>query len=259
MVEKNSDVPAINKMNLIFNLLASEHNSLSQTAICTKLDLSKATVFRLLNTLVSMGYIEQDEKTGFYSLGAKLLTLGNIVNKRLDLNTVATPLIEKLSDSLDEMVKISIMRGDVVYLLNSAESKKAMRITLDSATVFPPYIGAAAKLLLAMTPEGQSYQLETLSNIKIKKYTDYTVTNITELKKILRVIEDDAVAFDYQEESEGIYAIAAPIYDSRGVVIAAVSIPFFGDYKQKTEKYMPLLKKCAEQISQLLGYHKITE
>jgi len=59
-----------------------------------------------------------------------------------------------------------------------------------------------------------------------------------------------------QEESEGIYAIALPVFDSHSNVIAAVSIPFFGDFGLKKEKYMPLLKICTEEISRSMGYHK---
>ena len=60
MGEKNSDVPAIDKMNNIFNLLAEEDRGLSQTQICNRLQLSKATVSRLINILVGMGYLENE-------------------------------------------------------------------------------------------------------------------------------------------------------------------------------------------------------
>jgi DNA-binding IclR family transcriptional regulator len=189
-------------------------------------------------------------------LGPKLLTLGNIVNKRLDLSTIAGPVIEKLSNTIDEMVKISIMRGDVVYPVKSCESKKAIRITLDSGTVFPPYIGAAAKLLLATTEEGKAYAENTLPYITLEAYTDYTITDQKELSSVLEKIRIDRYAFDNQEESEGIYAIAVPVYNSHNEVIAAISIPFFGDYALKKRKYLPLLQLCAEEISKSMGYVK---
>lgn len=256
MIEKSSDVPAINKMNLIFNLLASEHKGLSQATICSKLDLPKATVFRLINTLHSMGYLEQEIKSGTYSLGAKLLTLGNIVSKRLDLNTAAIPVMEKLSETLGEMVKISIMRGNVVYPLQSIESKKAIRITLDSGTVYPPYNGAAGKLLLSMNNEGKKYVKEVLPHIEMQKYTDYTITDIKGLKIALKDINKKGYSWDNQEESEGIYAIAAPVYDSNKEVMAAVSIPFFGDFEEKKNRYLPLLQECANEISISMGFIK---
>lgn len=256
MINNSSGVPAINKMNLIFDLLASEHQSLSQATICSKLNLPKATVSRLINTLHGMGYLEQDNKSGTYSLGAKLLTLGNIVSKRLDLSNIALPLIENLSDSLGEMVKISIIRGDVVFPLISVESKKAIRITLDSGTVYPPYNGAAGKLLLSMTKEGKKYIDKTLPNIQMIKYTENTITNIKDLKEALEEIQKNGFAWDNQEDSAGIYAIAAPIYNSISEVIAAISIPFFGNYKKKKEKYLPLLMDCAHRISKSMGYKK---
>jgi DNA-binding IclR family transcriptional regulator len=253
MAEKNNEVPAINKMNQIFDLLSTEMKGMSQSSICYRLDLSKATVSRLINTLSGMGYLEQDKNSGLYSLGAKLLALGNIVDKRLDLSVLSAPVIEKLSNTIDEMVKVSIMRGDVVYPVQSCESKKAIRITLDSGTVFPPYIGAAGKLLLAMSREGMKYSRDFLHYIELQSNTEYTITNLIELEKILNQIRTEEFSIDNQEESEGIYAIAVPVFDSNSEVIAAVSIPFFGDFEIKKAKYLPLLKICADEISKSMG------
>ena len=210
MNEKNSDVPAIDKMNQIFDLLALENKGLSQTAICNHLNLPKATVSRLINTLHSMGYLEQESKAGLYSLGAKLLTLGNIVDKRLNLNTIAAPILEKVSESLNEMVKLSIIRGDVIYPLVNIESKKAMRITLDSGAVFHPYIGAAGKLLMALTEDGKEYQ-KKIRDVKLEKYTKSTITDHGILEETLEKIRELGYSWDNQEESSGIYAIAAPV------------------------------------------------
>lgn len=257
MKEKNSDVPAIHKMNLIFELLALESKGLSQATISNKLDLPKATVSRLINTLHGMGYLEQDIKGGLYSLGAKLLTLGNIVDKRLNLTAIASPIMDKLSESLNEMIKLSIIRGNIIYPLANIESKKAIRITLDSGTVYPPYIGAAGKLLLALTKEGANYFKNILPTINMVKYTKNTITDMDKLTIVMEDIQKNGYAFDEQEESPGIYAIAAPIYNSDTEVIAAVSIPFFGDYNEKKNRYLPILLECANEISQSMGYNNI--
>ena len=253
MAEKNNDVPAINKMNLIFDLLASEPKGLSQSSICNNLNLSKATVSRLINTLSGMGYLEQSGNGGTFMLGPKLLSLGNIVNKRLDISVISAPVIEKLSNQIDEMVKVSVMRGDVVYPVQSCESKKAIRITLDSSTVFPPYIGAAGKLLLALSYEGQRYYEHTLPTARLVANTEKTVTDRSVLENILEEIKISHIAYDKQEESDGIYAIASPVYDSNSHVIAAVSIPFFGDFESKKKKYLPLLEQCTNEISRNMG------
>jgi len=255
MTEKN-EVPAIDKMNRIFDLLSFENKGLSQASICSKLDLPKATVSRLINTLRGMGYLEQDQSSSLYSLGAKLLALGNIVNKRLDISVISAPIIGKLSNTIDEMIKVSIMRSDVVYPVQCCESTKSIRITLDSGTVFPPYIGAAGKLLLALTEQGKRYTEDHLPHIEMKPYTDYTITDYSKLKSILEQIRINGFAIDNQEESEGIFALAVPVMDSNSDVIAAVSIPFFGDYKSKKEKYLPLLNMCADEISRSMGYIK---
>ncbi len=87
-------------------------------------------------------------------------------------------------------------------------------------------------------------------------YTKNTITDLEKFARVLNKIRSDGFAFDNQEESEGIYAIAVPVYNSRSEVIAAISVPFFGDYKVKREKYLPLLYNCAGEISKSMGYIK---
>lgn len=255
MDRQGSAVPAIDKMDLIFELLADSPVGLSQAVISSRLDLPKATVSRMINRLAELGYLDQNHLSSQYSLGAKLLILGNLVNKRLDIASVAAPHLSDLSAATDEMVKLSVMRGDTVYPLRTIESSRAVRITLDSGTVYPPYVGAAGKLLLALTEEGRRYRENILPSIELTARTPYTITDRAVLETVLETIRSEKTAYDRQEESEGIYALAMAVYDSAGAVAAAVSIPFFGDFKSKAEKYRPLLKECVENISRSMGYH----
>jgi len=256
MDKQSSAVPALDKMDLIFNLLARSPEGLSQASIVTDLKLPKATVSRMINRLKELGYLEQNHFTGLYTLGAKLLTLGNIVNRRLDLADLAAPSLKALSEDINEMVKLSIMRGDTVYPLRSFESRRAVRITLDSGTVYPPYIGAAGKLLLALTEEGLNYRRKLLPQIEMKSFTPYTITDKEELQRTLDQISHERIAYDNQEESEGIFAIAMPVYNSFGETVGAVSIPFFGDFRNKAESYRSRLKACTDKISRSMGYEK---
>lgn len=256
MEKQNSAVPAIDKMNSIFELLSRSTDPLSQASISSELKLPKATVSRMINRLTELGYLEQNYQTNLYTLGAKLLTLGNIVKGRLDIAVLASPHMKALSLEINEMVKLSVMRGDTVYPLRSFESRKAVRITLDSGTVYPPYIGAAGKLLLALTEEGLEYQKTVLPQLDLQAYTPYTITDKDTLDKTLQQISREKIAYDLQEESEGIYAIAMPVLDSAGNTAGAVSIPFFGDFKEKSESYKDVLKNCVDAISRSMGYEK---
>ncbi|MFO7729817.1 MAG: IclR family transcriptional regulator [Spirochaetia bacterium] len=212
MEKLNSAVPAIDKMDSIFDLLARSTDPLSQAYIVSELDLPKAKVFRMINRLTKLGYLEQSYQTNLYTLGAKLLTLGNIVKGRLNIAALASPHMKSLSLEINEMVKLSIMRGDTVYPLRSFASRKAVRITLDSCTVYPPYIGAVGKLLLAMTDEGREYRETVLPPLSIQAFTSHTIIDKDELDKVLIRIADEQVAYDFQEESEGIYAMAMPSF-----------------------------------------------
>ncbi len=253
MVDQLSPVPAIDKMDLIFRCLSGSDAKLTQSEICVKTGLAKATVSRLVNSLQERGYLEQSA-SGF-SLGPKLMVLGARAERGLDIASAAGPHIASLSGKIEEMVKVSVLRSGRVYPVASCESPSPIRITLDAGTVFPPHIGAAGKLLLALSREGQRYRQGLDDGSSLEARTPFSITSLSELDLAIEKVKENGIASDYQEETLGIYAVAAPVFNSRSEVIAALSVPFFGDFEQKRNDYMPLAVSCADDISRSMGYH----
>jgi DNA-binding IclR family transcriptional regulator len=253
MESGNSDVPAIEKMDAVLSVLLDQRRGMTQAEICIETSLAKASVSRLVNALQVRGYLEIED--GRISLGPKLILLGGAASRRVDLVERSRAKIKALSEEIREMVKLSVLRGSAVFPLLTCESPDPIRITLDSGSHFPPYIGAAGKLLLALSEEGFRYLDEVLPTVSMRTHTDFSITDHGQLLAALDDIRSRGFATDLQEETPGIYAIAAPIYDAGSRVIAALSIPFFGDFDDKTRRYLPLLQQYAAEISVSLGHH----
>jgi DNA-binding IclR family transcriptional regulator len=243
-------VPAVEKADQIFSFLMGQPEGSSLKEISSTLEIPKSTAHRLLVSLTALDYIEHDSHSGRFSLGPKLLSLSRAAERRLNLNRIAAPYLEELAEKSRETVKLSVIRHEKIYVISTVLSPRKMKITVESGTVFPPHIGAAGKLLFA-----------SLSNEEIRHYLArsleaYTENSVTESDALLKEIDRirlEGIARDRQEETIGISAVAAPVRDSFGTVVAAVSIPYLTALRNENELIEPLLE-CTEGISRRLGF-----
>ncbi len=252
-MQNNKLVPAVAKTHAILNYMISHDTAVTLSEISTVLDLPKTTVFRLLNSLTKLSYLEYASESGRYSLGPFLITLGYHAKKRIDIKQTAHQYMKELSKDTRETVKLSIYRNNTIFVIDSVESPRDMRITVEAGTMFPPHVGAAGKLLLA---NQKDTILSAYLSGHLKKLTKYTITNPLLLEKTLESIRNGEISQDNEEESPGIRAVASPIYDESGQVIAAISIPFISSMYSDNEIDLLITKltQCTESISKIIGF-----
>ncbi len=247
-------VPAIEKADLIFSFLMEHPEGASLKETSSMLNIPKSTTHRLLVSLTNLDYIEHDTQAGRFFLGPKLMSLSRAAERRLNLNRIATPYLEELSDTTRETVKLSIIRHNKVYVIHTVLSPRIMKITVESGTIFPPHIGAAAKMLLSSLSREE---IEEYLAGELEAYTQNTITDKDALRTELESIQTEGVARDRQEETVGISGIAVPVRDSFGGIVATVSIPYLTALR-KEEDLLPSLLECAEAISRRLGFYDHT-
>ncbi|WP_319559013.1 IclR family transcriptional regulator [Marispirochaeta sp.] len=253
-------VPAIEKADMIFSFLMQHPEGATLKETSTVLGIPKSTTHRLLISLSNLDYIEHDSHSrhshsGRFFLGPKLMSLSRAAERRLNLNRITTPYLEELSSLTRETVKLSIIRHLKVYVINTVLSPRIMKITVESGTIFPPHIGAAAKLLLSSLSDEE---IEGYLEQDLEEYTVNSVTDKQMLKKEIAAIREEGVARDRQEETIGISGIAAPVRDSFGGIVAAVSIPYLSALRTEAE-LLPSLLECVNGVSRRLGYYKDDE
>lgn len=234
-------------------LFIREEQGLSLSDVCRRLELPKATVSRMLAYLTELGYLNSDTGNNSYSLGPQLIALGNHAKRRIDLKILAHPYLTDLSQTTRETVKLSVLRNDTVYVIDTIDSPRSMRIVVDQGAFFPPHIGAAGKLLLAFQDDEQ---ISAYLKKPLDAFTDRTIVEAAALKAALTEIRERGFARDNEEESLGIKAFAAPVRDELGVVIGAVSIPFLANvYNEDRERrLLKDLKAASAAISSAIGY-----
>lgn len=243
-------VPAIDKMDKIL-LYIYENKEVTQIEIVKNLHISKATTFRILNTLVDLEYLSIHNKK--YSLGNKffLFLKNNTIDNYSLLKEIAYPYLERLSLEFKETFKLSILDNDKVRTLCLVESSDLNKVSFSDKAIYPVHAGAASKLLICQLPE---YKLKILLDKKLPKYTENTITDPQILRKELNKIRYSKIAFDNMEHSENIKAVAIPIMNKNNRIIAAISCPCFSDKlnEKKSEEISQKMKIYAEKIKEKL-------
>ena len=206
----------------LLELLSSQNLTASQ--IITRMDMHRSTTYRLLGTLVQLGYIRKDDGNGLYSLSPKILTLASAVQETKDIKATASPFIEELHKACEETIHLAVLDNDELVYLDKRESTKNLRVVMSSKTGShaPLYCTGIGKVLLAGMPEQELH--EYLKTVRFVKYTRHTLPGIQELLNELDLIKEKGYAEDREEHEDGVYCVAAPIRDTSGRTIAALSV-----------------------------------
>lgn len=225
------------------------------TELSKTLGLHKNNVFRLLATLSSCGYIEQNPVTENYRLGIGIFNLGQKFINKLGFLRLARPFMEKIVSEIGESCYIGILREDNVIYLDLVEADHPVRIVSRVGKDVPAYCTSIGKVQLAFSGEDELNKMYL--GARLKKYTDYTITSLPELKKHLKEVNINEYAIDNQEFEKDVCCIAVPIKDYLGTPVAAISVAG-PSYRMNQERLindiLPIAKKYAKEISKRLGY-----
>jgi DNA-binding IclR family transcriptional regulator len=248
------EIATINHALDILESFGHEKTELGVTEMSEALGLSKNNVFRLLATLESKGYIEQDHATEHYRLGPRILEVGQVYLGRLQLLKVAHPLLEDMVRACDEAAYVALLRGvDVVYL-DLVQTSHPLRLRSRVGRRLPAYCTAVGKAQLAFEATDQLEKL--LSRRKLKRFTPQTITGRTELLRHFREVAATGVALDLEEWEPDVRCVAAPVRDATGRVLAGicVSAPSIRMSMERIDKeIVPLVRETARRISERLA------
>ncbi len=229
-------------------------DELGVTELSRRLKLHKNNVFRLLATLESRNYIQQNPLTGNYRLGLKNLELGQTMIRQMGLLRQARPILEQLSGCNNETAYIAVLKESYVVYMDVVESRHAVRVVPRIGAWLPAHCTAAGKVQLA-------YLLETGTDLPLPdplpSCTGSTIVDRDELIRQLRTVAERGYAVDDEEKDAGVRCVSAPIRDYTAKVIGAVSIS--GPVSRLCDKRLnseliPQIKHAAAEISRRLGY-----
>lgn len=260
MAKKEKSEYIIQAVSHALDLLEQFHGEVDElgvTELSKRLKLHKNNVFRLLATLESRGYIEQNRATENYRLGLKSLELGQTFIKQMGLLRQAKPILEWLVDECNETSYVAIFKEGYVVYLDVVETDLTVRVVSRVGSRLPAHCTASGKVHLAYMTEEEILAL--IPQRELKQYTPTTITDRDELLKELALVAERGYAIDNEEMDSGVRCVAAPIRDYTRRIVGAVSIsgPSMRFTDERIEKELiPLVIKAGDDLSTRLGFHK---
>ena len=239
------------------DLLEQFHGDVAElgvTELGRRLNLHKNRVFRLLATLESRNYIQQNRATGDYRLGIRTLELGQNFIKQLRLVSQSRPILEALVKECNETSHVSIFRDHHIVCVDTVETDHAVRVFPRVGDRLPAYCTAAGKIQLAYLSNRELY--DYMAGCELKKYTPNTITDREMLNSHLAKVAKQGYALDNEEFDAGVLGISSPIRDSRRRIVGSVSIcvPANRFSAERMEKeFIPLIRGAALQLSAKIG------
>ncbi len=218
--------------------------------------LSKSTVYRLVHTLRSLGYIIPVEEENKYTLGPKVLGLGFAVLSSLELREVAQPYLMELSRNIKETVNLAVLDGWRLIYVERIKTQQILNINLHVGSRLELFNTAMGRILAAF--QGTDWLSGYLRYLQqIPEAEIYRKDRGKKLLKILEEIRNNGFAVNNEELTPGLRSVAAPVRNRKGNVVGAVNIAvsssLYSLQRLKQDLISPLLK-TTYAISEALGY-----
>lgn len=247
------ELKTIEKALQVFKCFAQENSALGTTELSRKLDINKATMSRVLKTLKKHDFLEQDPNTMRYRLGPAMARMARAVNRNMngEVVTASKPFVDKLRDLVGEAIHLEVLSGNNIYLAYAAATPNPISLSIEVGDRVMPHAHAGAKAIVAFSkPE----EIERWLTRDFFPFTENTVTDPDELRKIYDEIRRTGIAYDWEEYLYEIYAVGVPVFNHENNPVAAVLIvvPSYRMERKWDSRFIEALKETANKISSRL-------
>ncbi|AEW97518.1 MULTISPECIES: IclR family transcriptional regulator [Streptomycetaceae] len=246
-------IQSVERAAAMLRLLAGGERRLGLTDIASALGLAKGTAHGILRTLQQEGFVEQDEVSGRYQLGAELLRLGNSYLDVHELRARALVWTDDLARASGEAVYLGVLHQQGVLIVHHVFRPDDSRQVLEVGAMQPLHSSALGKVLAAYDPVAHSEAVEAAR----ERFTAHTVTGAADFEGVLDITRARGWAVDLEETWEGVASVAAPIHDRRRMPVGAVGIT--GAVERVCEggevraRLVAAVRDCARSVSRDLG------
>ena len=217
-VENQSLVKAL----ALIETMATGPYLLTAVQLSHALKIPRPTIYRILKTLAQHGFVTREEGGPSYRLSFKLLDLGQRVLEGTDLLGATRPVLRKLSAQYRETVHLAIPEDGRMVYLDKLEGSGPFCTNSRLGRSVPMHCTALGKSILAFLPPQKVRAI--LLRHGMPRQTSRTIVALPALERELIRIQRQGYAIDDVECEEDVRCVGAPIFDHRGIPIAAISV-----------------------------------
>lgn len=227
--DERPGIQVIARAAAVLRALEGKPDGLSLGAIAKHVGLPRSTVQRIVGALDAEKFVIAASPEGRVRLGPALVTLGAAATA--DFHLLVHPYLQQLCDEVEETVDLSVLDRNVMVFIDQVVSKvHRLRAVSAVGVTFPVHCCANGKAVLA---DLEAPECDALLKGKLQPFTPNTITSVKVLKEELGQIRDSGVAYDREEQSEGICAVGAAFRDPYGrrlaVSVPVPSVRFYGN------------------------------
>jgi IclR family pca regulon transcriptional regulator len=245
-------VNSVGKAFAVLKSFTPEEFELTITEIASRAGMDRGTTFRLVQTLVKLGYLHAIEETRRYRLSLACLDLGYTALSAGNLRGQAEPLLRELVPTFGDAASLGVLDGsDVVYLARVTAGLDRHKIDRRPGSRIKAYASALGHVMLADLPKEQ--QIERLEAGERIKLSERTLTGLKPLLARLDQVRKQGFAVSDGENAYGLRTVAAPIFDKGKSVVAGISLTVDAnrmDIKSFEKSGLPEVLKIARLLSE---------
>jgi IclR family acetate operon transcriptional repressor len=236
----------------------AKHQPVSFQEITGALPFARTTVHRILYSLEKLDLVEKADTKAHYRLGPKFFELTQSAVHFGRLRSVAKSVMLNLLVRFSETVNLGVLdQGQVAYL-DVVQSPSALRIAANPGERNPIHSTALGKVLVAFLPKEELESI--IEQLPLIEMTPKTITQIGYLKEHLAAVREQGVAYDLEENLNGVVCVAAPVFDQRGRVVAALSVSGPASRMEfKLAQIQEEVRNAGLKTSRMLGPHSVTQ
>ena len=254
--ERNSvaAVQSVDRALSVLEILAANGEA-GVTEVAAELGVHKSTAFRLVAVLESRGFVEQLADRGKYRLGSGIVRLAGAAAAQLDIAREGRPICEALAADVEETVNIAILDSDRAVNVRQGRGPAALSKPNWVGKGTPLHATSSGKVLLAHAPD--AVRKDVLSR-ELPRFTQATITDPESLRQHLDRVLEQGWGSTVEEYEVGLNAVAAPVRDASGDVIAALSVSG-PSFRMSAESYPQLARRvvaAADEVSRRLGFFR---
>ena len=222
-LDPKSTVQSLAKGFRVLHAFTAEEPQLKLADVARRAGLDNGTAFRLVETLVMLGYLERLPEAKQYRLTLKPLELGFNAIARMDLRTIAQPELRSLVGTVREAASVGILdRDEIVYIERYQEGHARLGVDIRVGSRIPAYCTAIGHSILAFLPRAEVRHILGLSRrVKLNEHTPVT---LAEIEAQLEEVRSVGYAISDSTYIAGLRVLSAPILGADGCAIAALSV-----------------------------------
>jgi len=249
-------IPSIQRAFDVLELFLQGTRALSVPEIVARLNFPRTTVYEIVNTLLACGYLTTVEgQPNRVSLGFKLFELGSAYADNFDLISEGRRVAMDLVAECDETVQMAVRDRTEAVFVAKVDCSRLVRLVSTVGSRLPAHCTGVGKMLLSALPNEEIVDLYR-GQRQLTKMTANSITSVSELLKELEMIRRRGLAYDDCESNIDVRCVAAPVYDGRSQMVAAMSFSVLITRMSlsRQDELAGIIRKGAEELSRRLGH-----